>query len=59
MKKLSNKLVLGQLDNKLKAVTAFSELSLPSEGWMYNIRQAFGDIIKAIRKKNEPHSCWS
>lgn len=51
MKKLSNKLVLEQLDNKMKSLSAVSELSLPSEGWMYNIRQALGISLKQLGKK--------
>ena len=51
MKKLSNKLVLEQLDNKMKSLSAVSELSLPSEGWMYNIRQALGISLKQLGEK--------
>jgi predicted DNA-binding mobile mystery protein A len=51
MKKLSNKLVLEQLDNKLKSLSAISELSLPSEGWIFNIRQALCISLKQLGKK--------
>ncbi len=51
MKKLSNKLILEQLDNKTKHLSALAELSLPSEGWMYNIRQALGISLKQLGKR--------
>lgn len=51
MQKLANKLTLEQIDKKIKQITPLSKLSIPSEGWIYTIRQALGISLKQLGNK--------
>ena len=51
MQNLANKLTLEQIDKKIKQVSSLSKLPLPSEGWIYNIRQALGISLKQLGNK--------
>jgi predicted DNA-binding mobile mystery protein A len=51
MQNLTNKLTLEQIDKKLKQVSSLSKLQPPSEGWLYNIRQALGISLKQLGNK--------
>lgn len=48
MQKLANKLTLEQVDKNIKQYSSLSSISLPSEGWIYNIRQALGISLKQL-----------
>lgn len=51
MQNLANKLTLDQIDKKIKQISSLSKLPLPSEGWIYNIRQALGISLKQLGNK--------
>lgn len=51
MKNLSKYLLLEQLDRKIKLFSTASNLPLPPEGWIYNIRLALGISLKQLGKK--------
>jgi predicted DNA-binding mobile mystery protein A len=51
MQNLANKLTLEQIDKKIKQISSLSKLSIPSEGWIYNIRQALGISLKQLGNK--------
>lgn len=51
MQILANKLTLEQIDKKIKQISSLSKLPLPSEGWIYNIRQALGISLKQLGNK--------
>lgn len=51
MKNLANKLTLQQIDGKIKQISSLSKITLPSEGWIYNIRQALGISLKQLGNK--------
>lgn len=51
MQNLANKLTLDQIDKKIKQISLLSKLSIPSAGWIYNIRQALGMSLKQLGHK--------
>lgn len=51
MQNLVNKLTLEQIDKKIKQISSLSKLTLPSEGWIYNIRQALSISLKQLGNK--------
>jgi len=51
MQNLTNKLTLEQIDKKLKKFSPLVKTSLPTEGWIFNIRQALGISLKQLGKK--------
>jgi len=51
MQNLTNKLTLEQVDKKIKQISSLSKISLPAEGWIYNIRQAIGISLKQLGNK--------
>jgi predicted DNA-binding mobile mystery protein A len=51
MQKLTNKLTLEQIDKKIKQFKPLYKLSIPSEGWIYGIRQALGISLKQLGNK--------
>lgn len=51
MKKLSKILILEHIDKKLKSLSPLSMTSIPSEGWIYNIRKALGISLKQLGRK--------
>ncbi|MFA7421851.1 MAG: mobile mystery protein A [Melioribacteraceae bacterium] len=48
MQNHTNRLILEQVDKKIKLITSFSKVSIPTEGWIYNIRQAIGISLKQL-----------
>ncbi|MBL1121400.1 MAG: mobile mystery protein A [Ignavibacteriae bacterium] len=51
MKKTNKKLLIQQLDKKLKLFSSLRNLDLPPEGWMYSIRTALGLSLKQVGKR--------
>lgn len=51
MKRSTNKLILEQIDKKISLFTVFKNFSLPSGGWIYNIRQGLGISLKQLGKR--------
>ena len=51
MKKLANKIILEQIDKKIKQFSKLCNISIPAEGWVYNIRQALGISLKQLGNK--------
>ena len=51
MKNLANKIILEQIDKKIKQLSTLCNISLPVEGWIYNIRQALGISLKQLGNK--------
>jgi predicted DNA-binding mobile mystery protein A len=45
------KLILEQLDRKIKDVKALDSVVIPSEGWIYSIRNALGMSLRQLGKK--------
>jgi predicted DNA-binding mobile mystery protein A len=48
MQNHTNRLILEQLDKKIKHISSLSKISIPSEGWIYSIRQAIGISLKQL-----------
>ena len=51
MKKLANKIILEQIDKKIKQFSKLCNIPIPAEGWVYNIRQALGISLKQLGNK--------
>ncbi len=48
MKNLANKIILEQIDKKIKQLSTLCNISLPVEGWIYNIRQSIGYFPQTV-----------
>lgn len=51
MKKTNKKLLIQQLDKKLKLFSSLRNMDLTSEGWIYSIRTALGLSLKQVGKR--------
>jgi len=51
MKKINKRLLVQQLDKRIKFFFSLKELDIPSEGWIYSIRTALGLSLRQVGKR--------